>query len=170
MKRRRVAAATSLGHSEVNHNFWRNNIMKKRFLSSNILLLIWYFLAMVGVKIGDKYLVKGAFKDEWIFMLIPVVTFLLVLFTKKIGKILHLIWLGMWFVTQFLSHEWYTLFGKGFMGNVDSKITYFKDCISLISIEGRYVPDLYHIILHILIIISFIFTAQFCSVSPLPPR
>lgn len=69
--------------------------MKKRFLSSNILLLIWYFLAMVGVKIGDKYLVKGAFKDEWIFMLIPVVTFLLVLFTKKIGKILHLIWLGM---------------------------------------------------------------------------
>lgn len=57
--------------------------MKKRFLSSNILLLIWYFLAMVGVKIGDKYLVKGAFKDEWIFMLIPVVTFLLVLFTKN---------------------------------------------------------------------------------------
>lgn len=60
--------------------------MKKRFLSSNILLLIWYFLAMVGVKIGDKYLVKGAFKDEWIFMLIPVVTFFAGAFHKKNRK------------------------------------------------------------------------------------
>lgn len=84
--------------------------MKKSVLISNIILLFWYFLAMIGIKIGDKYLVEGSFKDEWIFMLIPIATFLLMLFTKKIGKILHLIWLGMWFVTQFLSHEWYTIF------------------------------------------------------------
>lgn len=114
--------------------------MKKSVLISNIILLFWYFLAMIGIKIGDKYLVEGSFKDEWIFMLIPIATFLLMLFTKKIGKILHLIWLGMWFVTQFLSHEWYTIFGNGFMGNIDNKIAYFKDCISLISIEGKYVP------------------------------
>lgn len=135
--------------------------MKKSVLISNIILLFWYFLAMIGIKIGDKYLVEGSFKDEWIFMLIPIATFLLMLFTKKIGKILHLIWLEMWFVTQFLSHEWYTIFGNGFMGNIDNKIAYFKDCISLISIEGKYVPDMYHIILHILIIIAIIVTAKF---------
>ena len=67
----------------------------------------------------------------------------------------------MWFVTQFLSHEWYTIFGNGFMGNIDNKIAYFKDCISLISIEGKYVPDMYHIILHILIIIAIIVTTKF---------
>ncbi|GAA0792671.1 hypothetical protein GCM10008910_06330 [Faecalicatena orotica] len=48
--------------------------MKKSVLISNIILLIWYFLAMVGVKIGAKYLVEGAFKDEWIFMIIPIIT------------------------------------------------------------------------------------------------
>lgn len=137
--------------------------MKKRVLISNIALLIWYFFAMIGVKIGDKYLVEGAFKDEWVFMLIPCATFLLMLLTGKLGKILHLIWLVMWFVTQFLSHEWYTMFGKGFMGNVDDKIAYFKNCIQLVSIDGRYVPDIYHLVLHILIIIAFISTAKFCK-------
>ena len=57
--------------------------MKKSVLISNIILLFWYFLAMIGIKIGDKYLVEGSFKDEWIFMLIPIATFLLMLFTKK---------------------------------------------------------------------------------------
>lgn len=109
--------------------------MKKSVLISNIILLIWYFLAMVGVKIGAKYLVEGAFKDEWIFMIIPIITYIVMLFTKNVGRILHLIWLGMWFITQFLSHEWYTIFGKGVMGNVDYKITYFKDCIQLVSIN-----------------------------------
>ena len=114
---------------------------------ANIILLIWYFLAMTGVKIGSKYLVEGAFRDEWIFMAIPLVTFLLFVFAGKIGKYIHLIWLSMWFITQFLSHEWYTIFGNGFMGNVENKINYFKDCIQVVNISGRYVPDLYHICL-----------------------
>ena len=36
--------------------------MKKSVLISNIILLFWYFLAMIGIKIGDKYLVEGSFK------------------------------------------------------------------------------------------------------------
>ena len=119
---------------------------KKYAIIANVILLIWYFLAMTGVKIGSKYLVEGAFRDEWMFMVIPVVTFLLFVFAGKIGKYIHLIWLSMWFITQFLSHEWYTIFGNGFMGNVENKIKYFKDCIQ----------DLYHIILHVLIILAIV--------------
>ena len=89
-------------------------------------------------------------------MVIPVVTFLLFVFAGKIGKYIHLIWLSMWFITQFLSHEWYTIFGNGFMGNVENKIKYFKDCIQVVNISGRYVPDLYHIILHVLIILAIV--------------
>ena len=130
---------------------------KKKFaIICNVLLLVWYFLAMIGLKIGNKYLVKSAFKDEWIFMLISTLTFLLFMFWRKFGKYIHLIWLSMWFITQFLSHEWYTIFGKGFMGDTEGKIRYFQDCIQLIKCQGRYVPDVYHIILHILIIISII--------------
>lgn len=71
---------------------------------------------------------------------------------------LSMIWLAGWFVTQFLSHEWYTLFGRGFMGEMEKKIAYFSECIQLINVDGRYVPDVYHIILHILIIIAFVVT------------
>jgi hypothetical protein len=67
----------------------------------------------------------------------------------------------MWFVTQFLSHEWYTIFGSGFMGDMNNKIAYFADCIQLIDVNERYVPDVYHVVLHILIIVAFIMTLLF---------
>lgn len=132
--------------------------MKKRkaVVGINAVLLLWYALSMFGVKIGEKYLVEGAFKEEWIFLLIPVITFSLYLFWKKVGKCIHLVWLSLWVITQFLSHEWYTVFGKGFMGDTEGKINYFKDCIKLIDFPGRYVPDLYHIVLHILIVAAMV--------------
>lgn len=131
---------------------------KKVAIIANILLLMWFTLDMFGVKIGDKYLVEGAFRDDGIFILIFVITFLLFIFTKKVGKYVHIIWLFMWFVVQLFSHEWYTIFGTGFMGSVDGKIAYFKDCIQVVNIQGRYVPDLYHAILHILLIVAFVTT------------
>ena len=133
---------------------------KKVAIIANSLLLLWFSLDMFGVKIGDKYLVEGAFKDDGLFMLISVITFLLFVFTKKIGNYFHLIWLSMWLVVQFLSHEWYTIFGTGFMGDVDVKINYFKDCIKIISVQGRYVPDAYHTILHILLVVALVTTLR----------
>ena len=129
---------------------------RKPAIIINIILILWYSLSMFGVKIGDKYLVEGAFEDEWIFLLVPLITFTLFLCFKRAGKYIHLVWLCMWFITQFLSHEWYTIFGKGFMGNVEGKINYFKDCIKLIDLPDRYVPDLYHIILHVFIVAAIV--------------
>lgn len=126
---------------------------KKYFIISNSVLLIWYSLSMIGISFGNKYLVKSSYKDEWIFMVIPSVIFIIFLFKEKIGLYLILIWNSMWFITQFLSHEWYTIFGSGFMGSVEMKIEYFKDTINIFNSETLYIPDLYHIILHILIII-----------------
>ena len=133
---------------------------KKVAIIANSLLLLWFSLDMFGVKIGDKYLVEGAFKDDGLFMLISVITFILFVFTKKIGKYFHLIWLSMWLVVQFLSHEWYTIFGTGFMGDVDVKINYFKDCIKIVNVQGRYVPDAYHTILHILLVVALVTTLR----------
>lgn len=139
---------------ELRRKLW---MIKKRFsIIANIILLAWYFLSMIGFKLGNKYLVEGAFKEEWLFMLIPTITFLIYVFTPPIGKYVHLVWLFMWFITQFLSHEWYTIFGSGFMGKTEDKIKYFKDCIQVVSVSERYVPDLYHVILHVLIIIAFV--------------
>lgn len=133
---------------------------KKVAIIANSLLLLWFSLDMFGVKIGDKYLVEGAFKDDGLFMLISVITFLLFVFSKKCGKYPHLIWLSMWLVVQFFSHEWYTIFGTGFMGDVDGKINYFNDCIKIVSAQERYVPDLYHTILHILLVVAIVTTLR----------
>lgn len=46
------------------------------------------------------------------------------------------------------------------MGSVEGKIAYFENCIQFINIPGRYVPDLWHIVLHVLIIVAFIATLR----------
>lgn len=133
---------------------------KKWAILANALLLIWFSLDMFGIKIGDKYLVEGALEEDGMFMLISVIIFCIFLFTKKLGKYIQVGWLSGWLIIQFLAHEWYTIFGKGIMGSVEGKIAYFENCIPLITIQGRYVPDLYHIILHILIIGALILTLK----------
>ena len=64
----------------------------------------------------------------------------------------------MWFVIQFLCHEWYTIFNSGFMGTLEGKIEYFSGTIKWLQIDGRYIPDVYHTILHIIIVISLTVT------------
>lgn len=44
------------------------------------------------------------------------------------------------------------------MGDVQKKFDYFSDTIHWITIEGKYVPDLYHTVLHILILFALIST------------
>lgn len=129
--------------------------MKKKYcIISNIVLLLWYFLAMIGVDFGNKYLVTSSYKEEWFFLVIPLVILIVFIFKEQVGKYLLLIWNSMWLITQFLSHEWYTVFRSGFMGSTEGKIEYFKDAIKIFTSETVYIPDVYHIILHVLIIIA----------------
>lgn len=122
------------------------------------ILLIWFLLDMTGLSFGDKCLVEQSFKDDGIFFAIYLVTFVWFILKDSVGKWDVLIWSGLWFITQFLCHEWYTLFDRGCMGSTEGKIKIFSENIQLFSIEGRYVPDLYHIILHVLILCVFITT------------
>ena len=106
---------------------------------------------MIGLKIGDKYLVEQALIDDGIFFIIYLVAVMLFIFKEKIGKYVLNIWLLMWFVTQFFSHWIFTINGKGL-----KKIEYFKDTIKLVDSTTRYIADVYHIVLHILILIAFV--------------
>ena len=134
---------------------------KKHSIISNIILLLWYFLAMIGIYFDDKYLVKRSFEDDWLFMVIPLILFIIFVFKEKLGKFIYLLWLYLWFIIQFLSHEWYTIFGNGFMGTQEGKIEYFKDAIKLVESETMYIPDVYHIILHVLIIVAIVTTSTY---------
>ena len=136
--------------------------MKKRYcIITQTLLLLWFFLDMTGVYFSNSYLVTRSYKDDGLFFLIYLVAMILFIFKEKIGKWAVWVWTSLWFVIQFLCHEWYTIFSKGVMGSLEDKIKYFSGTIKWIEIDGRYIPDVYHTILHILILAVVITTALY---------
>ena len=131
-----------------------------------VLLLVWFFLDMTGMTIGGQCLVTRSYQEDGIFFLIYLVAFVLFLFWKQIGRWIMACYTSLWFVTQFICHEWYTIFNGGFMGSLQGKIDYFADTIHWITVDGKYIPDLYHTILHVLIlsvaVSTFIFIRTDC--------
>lgn len=126
--------------------------MKKKYvLIPIILLLIWFFLDMIGIYFNDSYLVTRSFSDDGVFFIIYLVSLLLFIYKEKIGKYILTIWLSIWLFIQCLFHYGYQLIGQ----TTESKINYFNGSIKIFNIDG-YFPDLYHFILHILILISLL--------------
>ena len=121
---------------------------KKMFLICQILLLIWFFLDMTGVYFKDSYLVTRSYIDDGLFFVIYLATVVLFLIKDKIGKWAVLGWSVIWFIAQFMSHEMVTITGNGY----DNKTHYFEGSLKWLEIEGVYVPDVYHTVLHILIL------------------
>lgn len=127
--------------------------MKKRsVIITCVLLLIWFFIDMTGLYFGNEYLVTQSYKEDGIFFIIYLIAFILFISKEKIGKYFLDVWLLMWFITQFLSHWYFTITGGAL-----SKLEYFKGSMKLIDSSTRYFPDLYHIVLHVLILITLIF-------------
>jgi len=124
--------------------------MKKKYvLIPTILLLVWFFLDMIGISFKDSYLVSRSFSEDGVYFIIFLVSLLLFIFKEKLGKYLLTIWLSIWLFTQCLFHYGYQLIGQ----TAESKMNYFDGSIKIFNIDG-YFPDLYHFILHILILIS----------------
>ena len=94
----------------------------------------------------------------WNIFLIYLAAVILFIIKEQIGKWFVIGWMIMWFLTQFLCHEWYTIFNGGFMGTLEGKIENFSGTLQWLQIEDRYIPDLYHTILHILILCALIVT------------
>ena len=133
--------------------------MKKKYcITLQALLLIWFFLDMTGVYFGEKCLVTMSYKDDGIFFIIYFIAVLLFIIKEKIGQWIVIIWSALWFITQFLCHEWYTIFNSGFMGTLKGKFENFSGTIQWLKIEGKYIPDIYHTVLHILILLVLIST------------
>ncbi|WP_406242506.1 hypothetical protein ACF3M2_20175 [Tissierella carlieri] len=137
---------------------------KKLLIGVNILLLIWFFLDMIGVTFDNKVLVSRAWRDDGIFFVIYIVAIVWFLVKERSGKFVLTTWLSMWFATQLYSHWYFTIFGPW-----EGKIRYFADTVKLIPSTTVYIPDLYHIVLHILILIALystmIYSVKSCKES-----
>ncbi len=123
-----------------------------------IVLWIWFLGCITTYRIRKYLLVEGmGIKSaEFIMLCLYSIGLVSFHFFQPVGKWVLLFVLVLWFVVQFLCHWYYTLFGaseKKLKGYNDC----FKDTIHILPMnEKRIIPDLYHIILHMLILVNII--------------
>ena len=133
---------------------------KRRCFFANLTLLIWFFLDMAGLNINKNILVTRSYKEDGIFFVIFLVLFILFILGDKVWDYLLTIWLFIWFLAQILSHWYFTIFGPAI-----GKMNYFANTIKLINSSNIYIPDLYHIVLHVLIFVSMINMMKYCAIT-----
>ncbi|MTI68101.1 MAG: hypothetical protein FH753_16085 [Firmicutes bacterium] len=135
-------------------------VKKKITFIANSILFIWFFLDMIGMTINKRVLVLQSWKYDGIFFIIYITSFLFFIFKERTGKYILSVWLFMWLITQFYFHWCFTIFGPW-----EGRIKYFDDTIKLISSTTVYIPDLYHILLHIFILFALISTLIYCTMK-----
>ncbi len=74
---------------------------KKTCIFVNLILLLWFFLDMTGMRINNHILVTRSYKEDGIFFLIFLLVFILFILKDRIGKYFLTTWLFLWFMTQF---------------------------------------------------------------------
>ncbi|HBT96087.1 MAG TPA: hypothetical protein DEB24_08495 [Coriobacteriia bacterium] len=130
---------------------------KKLCIVVNGILLLWFFLDMTGFSFGDQMLVSQAWKDDGLFFLIYAAAFTWFITKESVGKYVLLIWLFSWLAAQFYFHWFFTIAGPW-----EGNIQYFSDTIKLFESSTVYIVDLYHIVLHLLILLALICTLAYC--------
>ena len=124
-----------------------------------ISLWIWFLGCVTTWRFGKYLLVEGmGLKSAEFIMLCMYSTGLISYhFFQPVGKWILLTVLVLWFIVQFFCHWYYTIFGAS-----EKKLKGYNKCfqgtVRLFPIsEKRLVPDLYHIVLHILILTNIFF-------------
>lgn len=130
--------------------------MKKVCIYTVVFLFLWFSLDMTGFSIGNIKLVEAAWNSiDGVWWLIYLSLSILFIVKEKIGKYLLSIFVFLWAVIQFYSHWYYTLFGAS-EKKIYSYNQFFIETYQIIpSSKEILIPDLYHIVLHFLILTTF---------------
>lgn len=117
-------------------------------------LFCWFFGCICTYKFGKHLLVEGMGIKSAEFVMLCLFAAGIVFFwtLPSFGRWFLLGVLVSWFVIQFFCHWYYTLFGAS-----EKKLKGYNDCfkntVHLIPAgETKLIPDLYHIVLHLLIL------------------
>ena len=119
-------------------------------------LWIWFLGCTTTYRFGKNTLVEGMGVKSAEFVMLCLYSIGLIFYytLQSAGKWILLAILIFWLVVQFFCHWYYTIFGAS-----ESKLKGYNDCfrntIRLFPMsETRLVPDLYHIVLHSLILLN----------------
>lgn len=125
--------------------------------------LIWFFGCIVTYRVGRRTLVDGmgVRSAEFVMFCLFAAGIALLWLFEPVGRWALPAVLLFWAVVQFFCHEYFTLFGaseKKLRGYNEC----FKDTIHLFPAgAARIVPDLYHILLHLLIVVNLTLSVLF---------
>lgn len=117
-------------------------------------LWIWFLGCVTTYRLGKRLLVGGMGVKSAEFCMLCLYSLGLIAYHcfQPAGRWILLLW----FTVQFMCHWYFTIFGaseRKLQGYNDC----FKDTIRLFPMsEKRLVPDLYHILLHVLILLNII--------------
>lgn len=123
-----------------------------------IFLWIWFLGCIITWRIGKYILVEGMGirSAEFVMLILYSTSIILSLVIPVWGRYFVTGILCLWLIIQFFCHWYYTLFGA-----TEQKIKAYNECFqNTIRIfpqsDKRIVPDFYHIVLHLLIILNII--------------
>ena len=135
-------------------------------------LWIWFLGCVITYRFGKHLLVEGMGIKSAEFLMLCLYSAGLVSYYlfRPVGKWILLGVLVLWFIVQFFCHWFYTIFGAS-----GKKLRGYNDCFrNTVRIfrasEKRIVPDLYHIVLHLLIALNILFLCLFGFWDPTMPR
>lgn len=135
--------------------------MRVTIIVVSCLLWLWFLGCTFTWKFGKVLLVEGMGLKSIEFVALVLFTLGIgsFLLWEPIGKWVLLVELALWLVEQFFCHEYFTIFGSS-----SKKLKGYNECfegtVKLFPVsETRLIPDLYHIVLHLLILADLVLTA-----------
>ena len=130
--------------------------MRLAVIILSALLWIWFLGCTISWRFGKVVLVNGDGVKSLVFAVLVLFSIGMVLYIliEPVGKWVLLSELALWLVVQFFCHEYYTIFGVS-----ERKLTGYNQCfegtVKVFPVsETRLIPDLYHIVLHILLAVD----------------
>ncbi len=122
-------------------------------------LWIWFLGCVTTWRFGKVLLVEGMGIRSAEFAVLCLYSLGLIAFycLQPAGKWILFGILLLWFIVQFMCHWYFTIFGAS-----EQKLKGYNDCfrgaVRLFPMsDTRLIPDLYHIVLHLLILVNLIF-------------
>ena len=123
-----------------------------------LILWLWFLGCVTTWRLGKYLLVEGMGVKSAEFGMLCAYTLGIIAFHcfPPLGRWLLLALLLLWLAVQFFCHWYYTIFGAG-VQKLKGYNDCFRDTVRLFpASEERIVPDLYHIVLHLLILLNLI--------------
>ena len=124
-------------------------------------LWIWFLGCTVTYRIGKRLLVEGVGLKSAEFLVLCLYSVGLIAFHifRPAGRWVLFGILLLWFIVQFMCHWYYTIFGAS-ERKLKGYNECFRGCLRIFpESEKRLVPDLYHIVLHVLILVNIVLCA-----------